>query len=184
MDIGCGNGKYMRLNNNLLHNFIGFDYSLNLLKICRNDNLEVVQSDALKLPIRNKISENTICIAVLHHISTIERRKLLISELIRITEKGGRILISVWSNNIDDNKAIKNAINITSNSDENDYLVPWTLREVKDNQLNQQVKQLMRYVHLFSKQDIIELLDNFNNKIQVESLVLDKCNWFATFKVL
>ncbi len=36
-------------------------------------------------------------VAVLHHLSTIERRQKAISELIRVTKPGGKIFIEVWA---------------------------------------------------------------------------------------
>lgn len=38
-----------------------------------------------------------ICIAVIHHLSTADRRLAAIKELIRIIKPGGRVLISVWA---------------------------------------------------------------------------------------
>ena len=36
-------------------------------------------------------------IAVIHHLSTIEKRKKAIEELIRVTKDGGKIFILVWA---------------------------------------------------------------------------------------
>jgi SAM-dependent methyltransferase len=38
-----------------------------------------------------------ISIAVLHHISTLTRRRQAVRELIRIVRPGGKILICVWA---------------------------------------------------------------------------------------
>ena len=91
-DIGCGNGKYFNLIKE--HSYlIGTDRSQNLIEICNEKypNTESFVSDASNLPFRRDIFDVTICIAVLHHISTIENRLKVIEELIRITKPSGKV---------------------------------------------------------------------------------------------
>ena len=38
-----------------------------------------------------------LCIAVLHHISTVERRIAMLAELARTLRCGGRALVTVWA---------------------------------------------------------------------------------------
>ena len=38
-----------------------------------------------------------LCIAVLHHISTLERRLAMLAELARVLRCGGRALVTVWA---------------------------------------------------------------------------------------
>ena len=38
-----------------------------------------------------------LCIAVLHHISTLERRLAMLAELARVLRLGGRALVTVWA---------------------------------------------------------------------------------------
>lgn len=49
-DIGCGNGKYLGVNPELV--MIGSDITFNLLKICAGRNFSVFQADNLNLPIK------------------------------------------------------------------------------------------------------------------------------------
>ena len=60
-------------------------------------NLNVVYGDVLNLPFETDKFDYTICIAVLHHLSTLEKRKKAISELVRVTKPGSHILIMVWA---------------------------------------------------------------------------------------
>ena len=94
-DIGCGNGKNMKFRPDC-HNF-GCDFSKELVKICNNEDLNVVEGDILNIPYNYNNFDYTICIAVIHHLSTESKRKLAINELIRITKPGGKILILVWA---------------------------------------------------------------------------------------
>jgi len=94
-DIGCGNGKNMLYRNDLVN--YGCDFSKNLVNICLKKNLNVVYGNVLDIPFETDTFDYTMCIAVIHHLSTIENRKKAIEELIRVTKPGGKILILVWA---------------------------------------------------------------------------------------
>lgn len=51
-DIGCGNGKYMGLNENVF--LVGCDRSSHLLQICSDKGFDVQLADGLTLPYRSK----------------------------------------------------------------------------------------------------------------------------------
>lgn len=95
LDAGCGNGKYLGLNPNCV--FIGCDISPPLIKICADRGHEVLVADAVNLPYRTGFGDAAISIAVLHHLSTDNRRKKAIEELLRVVKKGGHVLITVWA---------------------------------------------------------------------------------------
>lgn len=95
LDAGCGNGKYLGLNNSCY--FIGCDISPPLIKICADKGHEVLVADAVNLPYRTNFGDAAISIAVLHHLSTENRRKKAIEELVRVVKKGGLVLITVWA---------------------------------------------------------------------------------------
>ncbi|KAK3423725.1 hypothetical protein EUGRSUZ_H00927 [Eucalyptus grandis] len=95
LDAGCGNGKYLGLNPDCY--FIGCDISAPLIKICADREHEVLVADAVNLPYRTGFGDAAISIAVLHHLSTENRRKRAIEELVRAVKKGGLVLITVWA---------------------------------------------------------------------------------------
>ncbi|KAL4559057.1 hypothetical protein LXL04_031190 [Taraxacum kok-saghyz] len=95
LDAGCGNGKYLGLNPNCF--FIGCDISAPLIQICSERGHEVFVADAVNLPYRTSYADAAISIAVLHHLSTENRRKKAIDELVRVVKKGGHVLITVWA---------------------------------------------------------------------------------------
>ena len=95
-DVGCGNGKYLPLNTR--HSFsVGCDHSSQLVGICRGRGLEALTADNLTLPFRTHAFDFAISIAVIHHFSTPERRRLAVAEVLRILRCGGRALIYVWA---------------------------------------------------------------------------------------
>ncbi|XP_028771912.1 tRNA (carboxymethyluridine(34)-5-O)-methyltransferase [Neltuma alba] len=95
LDAGCGNGKYLALNRDCF--FIGCDISPPLIKICSDRGHEVLVADAVNLPYRTDFGDAAISIAVLHHLSTENRRRKAIEELVRVVKRGGFVLITVWA---------------------------------------------------------------------------------------
>ena len=79
---------------------MGCDFSIGLLEICaieRNPPVEVFTCDACTLPLRSVSFDAALCIAVLHHISSEQRRKQLAFETMRIVKVGGCALFYAWA---------------------------------------------------------------------------------------
>lgn len=203
-DVGCGNGRYMgedvyRTTNNddapsssasLLnedygpsqsgdHYFnlhrVGGDRSGELLRICRQKDYEVAQFDCLNLPFRSSYFDATLCIAVLHHLSTAEHRIQAIEELVRITRVGGKIAIFVW--------ALEQAPEATSEDSEQaevlkavgrrfgqqDIFVPWTIESKPStapapNETLTAPITLQRYLHVYRSRELSELAEAINRQ--------------------
>ena len=96
-DIGCGNGKYLFCTDNLV--MIGTDIAESFASICREKEkgTQTLVNDTISVPFKSNSLDYAISIAVIHHLSTVERRSKAISELIRIIRPGGRCLIYVWA---------------------------------------------------------------------------------------
>jgi SAM-dependent methyltransferase len=148
-DIGCGNGKNMMYRKDCIN--IGCDFSVEFVKICNNKNLNVVYGDILELPFENDMFDYTICIAVIHHLSTLESRKKAISELKRVTKSGGKILILVWALEQPDDSKRKFT--------EQENLVQW---------IGPKGNVEERYYYVFRQGELEELVDDevicFNEK--------------------
>ncbi len=155
-DIGCGNGKNMLYRKDCIN--IGCDFSKNLVKICNHKNLNVIEGDILNIPFKDNTFDYTICIAVIHHLSTNEKRKTAISELQRITNPNGKILILVWAFEQEDNSRRKFS--------QQENFVDW-----KDK--NQKILG-KRYYYVFKKNELINLLPN--NSVLINSFY-EKGNW-------
>uniref|UniRef100_A0A3B4WFG6 tRNA (carboxymethyluridine(34)-5-O)-methyltransferase n=1 Tax=Seriola lalandi dorsalis TaxID=1841481 RepID=A0A3B4WFG6_SERLL len=94
-DVGCGNGKYLGVNPELIA--VGCDRSSALVQICAERGFQAFVSDALSVPLRTASCDACISIAVIHHFSTQERRLAAVRELVRLLRPGGRALIYVWA---------------------------------------------------------------------------------------
>ncbi|XP_036414242.1 alkylated DNA repair protein alkB homolog 8 [Colossoma macropomum] len=101
-DIGCGNGKYLGINPQIVT--VGCDRSVNLVGICAERGFQAFVSDALNVPLRSSSFDACISIAVIHHFSTKERRLAAVEELVRLLKVGGRALIYVWAKEQEYNK--------------------------------------------------------------------------------
>lgn len=163
-DIGFGNGKYLSYRKDIYA--FGCDMCDILINIAneKNPNANLIKANVISIPYRDKSFDNSICIAVLHHMKTNEDRKKVLKELVRITRK--QIMISVWATEQDD-KRMSKWINLGNN----DYLIPYmtTNREIIVN----------RYYHLFSKEEVIDLCKDI---LEIDRIWYEKNNWYMISK--
>jgi alkylated DNA repair protein alkB family protein 8 len=143
-DLGCGNGRNMM---NKDYNFIGVDNSKELLKICRNKGLNVIEGEMCNIPLRSNSLDALICIAAFHHLSTVERRIKALLEMKRVVKPGGKVVISVWS--IEQPAKTRRTFNKYG-----DTIVKW----------DQRGKIYDRYYYIFKLDEIKELF----NKVEME----------------
>lgn len=71
---GCGNGKYLKLKNNLFT--VGCDRSVQLCDLAREkfSRVPIIIADNLYLPYRDNLFDAVLSIGVIHHLSTHQRR--------------------------------------------------------------------------------------------------------------
>lgn len=99
-DIGCGNGKYLITVNKEklpLAPILASDSSSRLLEVVRDRGFDAVVANLLSLPYRPNTLDFFICVAVLHHLSTPQRRLEGLKSLASILKVGGLGLIQVWA---------------------------------------------------------------------------------------
>jgi len=94
-DVGCGSGRYLRARSDIC--MVGCDRSSSLVSICDSKHPLVAVCDGLTLPWKSGHFDACICIAVIHHYFTEDRRKLAVREVLRILKAGGRALVYVWA---------------------------------------------------------------------------------------
>lgn len=159
-DIGCGNGKNMLFRKDCIN--IGCDFSQNLVNLCKEKNLDVVLGNILDIPFQDNIFDYTICVAVIHHLSTKNDRIRAIKELLRVTKIGGKIFILVW--------AFEQEKNSKRKFIKQDNLIDWKNSK----------KEIIgkRYYYVFKKNELENLIDK---KYIVKSF-FEKGNWGVILK--
>lgn len=146
LDAGCGNGRAF------LHpNVIGLDHSLRLLmdaSLVRN--LGLLRGDVCSLPFVDGTFDLILSIAVIHHLSTHERRTRALEEMRRVLRKNGRLLLYVWG---EDARNKRKFVKI-GNRESKDYLITWNLRE-----------DARRYYYLYSMEELVSLCKDVGFKV-------------------
>ena len=182
LDIGCGNGKYLDINPDIY--IIGSDRSSELVQIAQRKKKtragDVAIGDILSLPHRLGGFDFAISIAVVHHLSTRERRVQAIRSILdnlsdsEDESKAGRAMIYVWALEQENSRRGWNK------EHEQDVMVPWVMKKPKDSTGYVEEKTFKRYYHLYRKGELEEDIG------QAEGAVVDsgyeKDNWWAIAK--
>lgn len=124
LDVGCGNGKYLGVNQKLF--IIGTDRSDGLITCAKdlsNNAYNVGIADGLRLPHPNDTFDFAISIAVIHHFATEERRIAAIQHILLKVRCGGEVLIYCWA------LEQENSRRGYKDGDEQDILIPWVLQK-------------------------------------------------------
>ena len=155
LDAGCGNGKNMLQD----YDFTGLDSSIKLAEIAiKKTGFNVDIGSVTEMPYRDETFDHVICIAVIHHLNSEERRIKAISEIARVLKKNGTGLISAWELTVgDDIRGQK------------DGLIKWTSYSQTD--------VYQRYYHLFEKNEL-ELLANSVSGITVLESFWERDNFY------
>ena len=178
LDIGCGNGKYLMVNPNVF--IVGSDRSSNLVAIAaKHQPHTALVSDILDLPHPKGVFDFAISIAVVHHLSTLERRVQATVSIMQHLKSGGRALIFVWALEQGSSRRGWNE------NDEQDVIVPWVTRGSKKNAANggngtSEDKVFNRYYHLYAQGELER--DIVSAGGVVEDSGYEKDNWWAIAK--
>jgi len=147
LDVGCGNGKYLTVNKDVF--IVGSDRSSNLVQIAaKHEPHSTIVADTLALPHQAGRFDFAISIAVVHHLSTPERRREAIQSILECLRKGhGKALVYVWA------LEQKGSRRGWDEGGEQDVMVPWVMKVGKKNggSDDSSEKTFQRYYHLYRK---------------------------------
>ena len=76
---------------------VGSDRSNSLLRFAQANGHESLTCDLTKIPFRKAMFDGIVCIAVVHHLATEQRRIWALKELARILRPGGKLLLTAWA---------------------------------------------------------------------------------------
>ncbi|EAU29658.1 conserved hypothetical protein [Aspergillus terreus NIH2624] len=177
LDVGCGNGKYLTVNQNVF--IVASDRSENLARIAaKHHPHSTILADILHLPHPDSFFDFAISIAVIHHLSTPDRRVQAIREILRTLKPstdegpGGKALLYVWA------LEQKNSRRGWDKGDQKDIMVPWVLKSgaSKDND-GTEPKVFHRYYHLFEASELERDINAAGGRVLESGY--DKDNWWA-----
>jgi ubiquinone/menaquinone biosynthesis C-methylase UbiE len=158
LDLGCGNGLMLTEVLRQGGQYIGLDFSKQLLKIAKKrykDEIKKKQvkfflATATKLPFENNSFDFVFSFAVLHHIPSARLRQKFFIEMFRVLRPGGQGAMLVW--NLRHSKKYlseaKNEALGVSGLDKDDLIVLWK---------GTPGLKIKRYIHLFSRQEFFDL---------------------------
>lgn len=156
LDVGCGNGKYLPVNPQIF--IIASDRSANLVEIAEQQHgpHSVLVADILDLPHPLGFFDFAISIAVIHHLSTMERRVEAVRAVLDTLRPssaegagGGRALFYVWALEQEGSRRG------WGKSDVQDVMVPWVMKQDDNNPPGREgTRTFNRYYHLYKQGEL------------------------------
>ncbi|QKX64324.1 uncharacterized protein TRUGW13939_11498 [Talaromyces rugulosus] len=181
LDVGCGNGKYLTVNRDVF--IIASDRSDALARIAAQHHPHsTVVADILSLPHPDAVFDFAISVAVVHHLSTAERRVQAVRAILQCLapessnppKEGGTALIYVWAL---EQKASRRG---WDKGDQQDVMVPWVLRSNRPAAAaaaDTPEQVFHRYYHLYQEGELERDICAAGGRV-VES-GYEKDNWWA-----
>ncbi len=156
-DVGCGNGRHARTLAAEGHPVVAVDFARNLLLIGRRGSrgrtwghhIGWVQGEATGLPLRTGCMDAALCVAVLHHLPSVEERLQALRELGRVLTPRGRAFVSVWAMDQPRFRKAVEARRTLPPEVRGDVEVPWTMPDGV---------VIPRYYHLFQEGELEQLI--------------------------
>lgn len=133
-----------------------------------------VVADILHLPHRDAEFDFAICIAVVHHLSTPERRSQSIAEILRTvrrasdTQPGGQVLVYAWALEQKDSRRG------WDKGDQQDIMVPW-VRKTPNAPAESQT--FHRYYHLYEEGELERDVERAGGEVIKSGY--EKDNWWV-----
>ena len=169
LEIGCGNGKnieYLIKNINEIYNFsvIGIDNCESFIEICNKKKLTTILCNSSLLPFQNNSFDFILCIAMFHHLLTIEEQNETFREILRVMKNNSYGILTCWSTIQPEKSNFKfiEGINI----------VPWKGRK----NVNK-----IRYYFVYSEKMFRDYFESFS-EITIIDIYNEVGNWILIFK--
>lgn len=103
LDVGCGNGYYMKLIERAGSYPIGIEKCISMGgNALDNAHQERFLGDAVLLPFRTGAFDSVVMVAVWHHFASEARRKQSLKEVARVLRPGGKAMITVMGFELQD----------------------------------------------------------------------------------
>jgi SAM-dependent methyltransferase len=143
-------------------NKIGCDMSDKFVEMVTAKGITCIKANAIDLPFPSNHFDYVLSVAVIHHLSTDDRRLKAIDELFRVTKPGGLVYIQVWA--FEQN--FENGSSSRRKFESQDTMVSW------NNTHN-------RYYHVFVEGELESLIESLKIDVNILETKYDYGNWAA-----
>lgn len=177
LEVGSGNGKNMSIRDDI--NIYGIDCSKELVSISLQKGYNVIVGDGCDLPYKEDSFDAVFSIAVIHHMSTEERRIKFLSEMIRVCKNGGNIMLEAWATTepkYTTSSKINTEYKNYNKGNERDKMVSFQ---------NRNGSKYDRFYHFWTEYEFRDLIKNvkYKNKKLVGNITFELNNWIFIGKV-
>lgn len=107
LEAGCGTGRMTPTFATRCQSQVAVDFSLESLRVCRRKlqaagilNVDLIQADVCALPFQSGQFSRVVSCQVLEHIPTPESRSHMVSELARVAQSGGTVVLSAYRHSL------------------------------------------------------------------------------------
>lgn len=166
-EAGCGNGRNLLYGQSRGLQVHGNDICPELVNICKQKGLTCVYVADILDPIDSEY-DCILCIAVIHHFMTAEKREYALENLYNALKPGGSMVITVWSFESEGARKPK-AFEPGGN------LVPW---HKKDGSV------YTRYYYIYTRDMFYKYIKDFDKKHGCKSIYIywEEQNWIAVLR--
>jgi len=171
IEVGAGNGRNLDFMKQIKPNaeLVAVEPCSEFCQLMLDKNtMKVHQGRHLELPSELGTFDLVLSIAVIHHLSTRERRLEALRELVQLTRYDGLIVIQVWACRPTSAKSSRLQWKIIDEKT-SDYLIPWQ-RVQKDGMIYK------RFYHLFVEGELEELVSELEG-VKIVHSFRDNENW-------
>ncbi|MBV6393210.1 MAG: Trans-aconitate 2-methyltransferase [Anaerolineales bacterium] len=164
LDLGCGNGLFLRELSRRGHNapLLGMDFSLSLLREAESaPGVEWREADLSRLSVSGERWSVVTCFAALHHIPSVELRLNILNTVRVLLKPDGKFYLSNWQ--FLNSEKLRSRIQPwgrvglkDDDVDEGDYLLDW----------RGGAGEGLRYAHQFSAEELLGLADQAQMKVE------------------
>jgi len=166
LDLGCGNGRLLKVLKKHKIKYFGLDISEKLIEIAKKQypQYNFTVGDILRLPYPDNFFNKVFAIRILHHIPSEKFRLQVLKEIKRVLEPRGLLILTVW--NVWGSKYKINLLRMLKYSflkvigrsklDFKDAFIPWWKTGEK----------VERYFHFFTKGELKKLVEREGFKVE------------------
>lgn len=175
LDIGCGNGRLFMILKDKNINYLGIDNCQELLDLAKEEfknykDTEFKQEDLLNINYKERF-DLVFLVAVLQHVPTKELRIKALKNIKRALKPGGYFIMLNWNLFQKDKiKYVKKYNNLRLKGEidlgKHDTLIPWKEFGKSYQKKSEDSKEILRYYHAFTEEEVKDLLKEVGLEIK------------------